>query len=561
MRKFYALVAAMFLASSVGFAQSSVTFQVDMTGQTVSANGVHIAGDFQSAAGAPGNWDPAATALTQVGTSNIYEVQVTIPDGIYQFKFINGNAWGDDEGVPAQSQVSLGLGFDNGNSNRYLVVDGNTVMDPVLFGGNAPAGKELVTMVVDMGQEATVDDTVSVAGNFQGWSPGSTIMADLLNDSIYRTSAYVNPGDTVDFKYINGTSWAQNESVPGACAVGGNRRGIIASDTVLGPVCFGQCIACFIPDTFDVTIKVDMSTTCGFDPATDVVDVAGPFNNWPGSFDANTELTDPDNDLVYEGTFRWTAPSMDYKARFHVGGTTTNWESGNNRTVNFSGDTVLNVRCFGFEAYGACAPKADPSDITFQVDMTNGPANFVKVYLIGDFTDPAWQGGKIELTPVPGQPGVFETTVNDICPGKIAYKYMIEDGSAVEIEESFANATDTSCLEPSGTGNFNRFYVRPDDQPKTLSAPWELCASVGITEVEAIDFNVYPNPFSGAATVELGNGVFDLAMIDVTGKTVSNLNGVSGDVTLNANGVGPGVYILSITNQEGVTATKKVVIK
>ena len=80
---------AMLLSGGFAWSQNrNVTFQVDMTGQTVSANGVHIAGDFQSAAGAPGNWDPAATALTQVGTTNIYEVQVSIPDGIYQFKFI-----------------------------------------------------------------------------------------------------------------------------------------------------------------------------------------------------------------------------------------------------------------------------------------------------------------------------------------------------------------------------------------------------------------------------------------------------------------------------------------
>ena len=50
MRKIYLLaLSALFGVSAM--AQVSVTFQVDMNGETVSPNGVHVAGDWQSEAG------------------------------------------------------------------------------------------------------------------------------------------------------------------------------------------------------------------------------------------------------------------------------------------------------------------------------------------------------------------------------------------------------------------------------------------------------------------------------------------------------------------------------
>lgn len=559
MKKFYTILLAVCFSAGAMWAQNrSVTFQVDMSGQTVSANGVHVAGDFQQAAGASGNWQPGATSLSQVGTSNIYSVTVSIPDGNYQFKFLNGNTWGDVESVPAIAQVSLGMGFGGGNDNRYTAIASDTTLPAVEFSGAAPSGMSNITMLVDMSTQSTVEDTVSVAGDFQGWTPGVNLMNDFTGDSMYRHVAYVSAPDTLNFKYVNGTAWGQDESVPSGCAVGGNRQLIAAGDTVFGPVCYAQCIACFIPDTFDVTLQVDMSATCGFDPTTDTVDIAGPFNGWPGGVDANYMLTDADGDMVYEGTFRMLAPSIEYKARFHAPG--ANWESGNNRVVNFSGDTTLPVRCFGFETYGACASKPDPSDITFEVDMTNGPATFTNVYLIGDFTDPVWQGGAVALTPT-GTPGIFSTTITGICPGKIAFKYMIDDGSGNQVEEDFSAAQDTSCLEPSGTGNYNRFYVRPDDQPKTISAPWEECANISVNENELAALKVYPNPFKGSTTVELPAGTFNLKTIDVTGKVVSQINGAENNVELNADGFTPGIYFLTVTNNSGFIQTVKLVIQ
>lgn len=557
MMKLYTFAMALLMGTAL-VAQRNVTFQVDMSGQTVSADSVYIAGNFQDTAGFAGNWDPSATQLTQVGTSNIYEVTVIIPDGQYEFKYLSGTTWNKAEGVPAVSQVSLGKGYDNSNGNRYVKIHSDTTLPAIEFGGNAPANHENLTFLVDMEQQSMVADTVSIAGNFQGWTPGKSIAFDYLGDSLYRYVAYIPTGDTVNFKYLNGAAWGTDESVPAACAVNSNRQIIVSGDSVAGPTCFGQCGACFVPDTFNVTFQVDMSAVCGFDPATDTVSLAGPFNGWPGGVSPDV-ATDPDGDMVYTYTGRFPAPSLEYKARFHdTSG--TNWEGGANNIVNFNGDTTVPVRCFGFDTVGACLPKPAPSDITFEVDLSQATVSFTKVFLIGDFTTPPWQSGAVEMTPT-GTPGVFSTTISGVCPGKIAYKYMVEDGSANQTEEDFANANDTTCLEPSGTGSFNRFYIRPDDQPKTLSSKWNDCETIGLEEAEALRFSVYPNPFRNATTVALGTGEHHLKVYNSTGALVHEVNEARGEVVLRAENLGTGVFLLQVQDEKGQRRTQKIMVR
>ncbi|MDD4177848.1 MAG: hypothetical protein PHY58_12265, partial [Bacteroidales bacterium] len=71
-------------------AQVDVTFQVDMSEQTVSDDGVSVAGDFQNEAGYPNNWAPGETMMTQVGATSVYALTVQLPAGTYSFKYING---------------------------------------------------------------------------------------------------------------------------------------------------------------------------------------------------------------------------------------------------------------------------------------------------------------------------------------------------------------------------------------------------------------------------------------------------------------------------------------
>ena len=103
-----------------------VTLKVNMAWEVannaISANGVHVAGDFQG-------WSPSTTPMTDANNDGIYEVTVTVPaNSSIQYKFINGNAWGSDEPVPSACAVT-------GTTNRGATFAyGDSTMNPVCFG-------------------------------------------------------------------------------------------------------------------------------------------------------------------------------------------------------------------------------------------------------------------------------------------------------------------------------------------------------------------------------------------------------------------------------------------
>ncbi len=123
-----------FIATFVTITQSfafGVTFQVDMSNQTVSPTGVHIAGSFADA-NSDGtidnpypNWDPSVLALTNAG-NGIWSITLDLAAGSYEYKFINGNVWDITEFFPADAPCVQGT-FGNrsitvANANEILPV-------------------------------------------------------------------------------------------------------------------------------------------------------------------------------------------------------------------------------------------------------------------------------------------------------------------------------------------------------------------------------------------------------------------------------------------------------
>lgn len=89
----------------------NVTFQVDMTGQSVSSNGVYVTGDYWS-------WKPNALKMNHLG-NNIYEAKVQMPRGTaLHYKFMNGGNWGQNEQVPE----GCGSRNSQGGMDRTLTV-------------------------------------------------------------------------------------------------------------------------------------------------------------------------------------------------------------------------------------------------------------------------------------------------------------------------------------------------------------------------------------------------------------------------------------------------------
>ncbi len=177
-----------------------VTFQVNMEEQTVSPNGVHVAGSFNG-------WDAGATEMLDGDADGIYDVTLSLVSGLqYEFKYINGNAWGANgvaqEIVPAECQAS-------GSDNRFEIIgETNYTIDPVCYGSCNDCGTPTydITFQVDMQNEIVTGD-VYVAGGFTGWA--DQLMTN-IGGTVYEFTIVLEEGSSHEFKFKNGPGGWEN---------------------------------------------------------------------------------------------------------------------------------------------------------------------------------------------------------------------------------------------------------------------------------------------------------------------------------------------------------------
>ncbi len=278
----------------------ALTFRVNMSQQTVAPNGVHVAGSWQDEAGYPSDWDPSTAAMTDPDGDGVYELMVMVPAGTYEYKFVNGNAWGSDESVPAACAV---------NQNRQVVLAANNVLPIVCYAACIDCIVNPVTVnatfSVNMALETVSANGVHIAGNFQGWNPATTPMTDPDGDGVYTVTLPVDTSTQLLFKYINGNDWPFQEATVNLAACGqsdgfgGYNRLLFSAtaDTTFPVVCFSSCANCPVaPVTIELSLAVDMSNES---VSANGVHVAGTFNNFNP---AVTPMLDPDGDNVYEAT-------------------------------------------------------------------------------------------------------------------------------------------------------------------------------------------------------------------------------------------------------------------
>jgi len=168
-----------------------VTFQVDMQNQTVPAEGVHIAGNF-GADGYP-DWDPAGIAMSDGDGDDVYTVTLTLTASTdYEFKYINGDEWAENETVPDACKV-------NGNRG-YTTTTSDVTLDEVCFSSCSDCGA-LVTHYI--------------AGDMNGWNTADPNYAMSLNaNNLYELTSN-EAAATYEYKLIaNGTYYpGNNQSV------------------------------------------------------------------------------------------------------------------------------------------------------------------------------------------------------------------------------------------------------------------------------------------------------------------------------------------------------------
>ena len=96
-----------------------------MQNQDISTDGVYIMGNFQEVAGFSQNWDAGITKLKDLNGDNTYEISLNIPEGNYEYLFVNGMGSSNAEILPLNCYS---------NYNREInVVTGNNSLETHCF--------------------------------------------------------------------------------------------------------------------------------------------------------------------------------------------------------------------------------------------------------------------------------------------------------------------------------------------------------------------------------------------------------------------------------------------
>lgn len=437
-----------------------------------------------------------------------------------------------------------------------------------------------VTFQVDMSTQATIADTVSIAGDFQAaagfpsdWSPGTTIMTDANLDNIYDITVSL-PAGTYGYKFINGVQWGDDEGVPGACAVGGNRQLIVSGNTTVPVVCFAQCAACPANvDTVNVTFQVRMSNqTVG-----DTVSAAGDFQDdavgmgWTAWTPGQSVLTDPDLDDIYTMTVR--LPEGTYQYKF-VNGTMWGQDEAvpcacgvnNNRELVVVGpnDITIPVVCFG-ECGATCSAAGSPASVTFRVDMTNEIVNAGGVFVAGSFQNPAWVKDTLMLDDGDGD-GIYTRTEMITTGSEYQYKYYNGPNGDPDGETYDFFAGGCGCS--NGLGSYNRLLdLTLASGPTVLPAYiYNTCdeSPLAVGDVISADnVKVFPNPFTNQTVIAFDNAgqAYDVILTSIDGRQVRAYEHVTANqLTVERGNLNAGIYFATLITRDGAKYTHKLLV-
>lgn len=425
-----------------------VTFRVDMAGITVSPLGVRIAGNFQQ-------WNPATTLMTNTGGS-IWEYTASFPQGdTLQYKFVNGNAWGQDENAIPTSCVFTG------STNRWVVVPtSNTVLPAFLFNQCVPAstGPVPITFRVDMTGQTVSGSGVHIAGNFQGWQPGNTPMTAVANN-IWEYTTNLLPGTTVQYKFVNGNNWGSDENaLPAACSVAGNRELLVPGQaTVLPAVLFNQCNAA-IPGRVLVTFRVDMVGRAVSDSG---VYIAGNFQGWNPS---GTRMM-PVAGSIWQYTDTFTVgTTLQYK--FINGNQWSVAEQLPNSCFN-GGDRAFTVPAQSVVLPAVMFASCDTFSVatvpvTFRVNMSGQNIRPQGVHIAGNFQ--GWVAGTTPMLRDSVRPDIWTYTTSLPVGDSIEWKFINGNswGFLDTTTQTFVDFSESIPAACRAVGGPNRFVVVPN---------------------------------------------------------------------------------------------------
>ncbi len=377
MKKNLIIICLILLSNLLVFAQTNVTFRLNMSQQT-GFSIPEVNGTFNNWCGATCN------PMTDANGDGVWEATIALLPGDYEYKFAYDNWTGGGEQLIPGSSCTV---TNSGYTNRSLTVGTSEMVLPTVCWNSCtndclPAPVN-VTFKVDMSQSTIPAGSIpEVNGTFNGWCGNCNPMTDVNGDQIWETTILLSPGNyEYKFSYSN---WAGQEALlQGApCTVSAfnftNRALTVGnSPMTLEPVCYGLCTTC--NGSSSVTFKVDMSNYTGV--INTGVFLNGTFNQFCGSCNP---MTDTNSDDIWETTLVLANDTIEYlfsvdgwtaQETFNVDDAACTYTNNGftNRYLIVSSTTNLPAVCF--ESCAAC-PGAGLSDIeNKQIKIYPNPSN------------------------------------------------------------------------------------------------------------------------------------------------------------------------------------------
>jgi hypothetical protein len=408
----------------MSWSQFNVTFRVNMNDVTQSFTTPEVNGTFN-------NWCGGCAPMADPDADGIWELTIPLNAGSYEYKFA-ADAWTIQETLIQGAPCTVGgAPF----INRSLNVTGDVVLDVVCWGACANCGIVIpqydVTFRVDMNNVTEAFTLPNLNGTFNNWCGACAPMSDSDGDGIWELVVSL-PAGSYEYKFsADGWNIQENLNPSLPCTVTNfgftNRALNVTGDVVLDPVCWGSCVTCstVVPE-YDVTFRVDMNNVT---EAFTTPNLNGQFNNWCG---ACAPMSDSDGDGIWELVVSLPAGSYEYK--FSADGwniqetltegapCTINGAPFVNRTLNVTGDVVLDAVC-----WGSCSACPVTYDVTFRVDMNNVTAPFTTPEVNGTFNN--WCGSCAPMSDSDGD-GIWELVIA-LPAGSFEYKFSA-DGFAIQ---------------------------------------------------------------------------------------------------------------------------------
>jgi len=352
-----------------------------------------------------------------------------------------------------------------------------------LFATSLSAQQVSITFQVDMTEEGANPAGVFIAGSFQGWVPGASELLDADGDGIFTHTAIVDTTTTptIEWKYLNGSSWDYEESVPPACGNPNDNYNrtfdVTEGDEVLDVVCYGSCQAC---GTAAITTEVTLTVlTENITVAGDGMFVSGSLNGWAGE------------PMIDNGDGSWSLTkaleAATYMFKFQNG--VDGYEEltcGGDRSFSFvENDLAFSVTgCFG-QCSETCVIDPDPADITFSVDASQIAVDPAGVYLVGSFTSPAWQAGAVLMSDPDGD-GVYTVTTNVSGAAELQFKFNNGDpyaeGVANYTGEESSDFINQGCGVDNGVGGSNRIHSRSGVSETLTTTCFNSCVDCALVQ-------------------------------------------------------------------------------